>query len=309
MQQKYDQSANDYLEKEEFELFCRELLHRPELNKVFHQYSSNSRVLSTMELRKFLNDQGEDNTLAHAQSLILMYDKWAKKNQLMMLNGFTLEMLLRENDVFNLEHTLVYQDMSQPLNHYFISSSHNTYLTKDQLVSESSTDPYIWALSHSCHCVELDCWNGDKEPLIYHGHTLTSRVSFREVVETIAEYAFKELKGKILVKGKKKQVEQESVFESSCSAEESKAEVKARAKKESKKDTLRRWMLSRLLSKLELGITRVPLDLDYMEFTCSPGSCASSTLRTQVEDQDTTPLSSPLRSSQPSSCLSQTQRS
>lgn len=40
--------------------------------------------------------------------------------------------------------------------------------------------------------MELDCWDGDKgEPVIYHGHTLTSKVPFVEVIETINEYAFK----------------------------------------------------------------------------------------------------------------------
>lgn len=40
--------------------------------------------------------------------------------------------------------------------------------------------------------MELDCWDGDKgEPAIYHGHTLTSKVAFKEVIETIGQYAFK----------------------------------------------------------------------------------------------------------------------
>lgn len=107
-------------------------------------------------------------------------------------NGFTMYMLSKENCVFNPEHVRVYQDMAHPLSHYFISSSHNTYLTKDQLTGNSSTEPYIRALKHGCRCVELDCWDGDKgEPVIYHGHTLTSKVPFVEVIETINEYAFK----------------------------------------------------------------------------------------------------------------------
>ncbi|XP_055032457.1 1-phosphatidylinositol 4,5-bisphosphate phosphodiesterase delta-3-A isoform X2 [Misgurnus anguillicaudatus] len=190
---KCDKSKDGRLEHEEIELFCRELLRRPELDTVFSQYSANGCVLSTVDLREFLKDQGEDHTLVHAQSLILNYElnEWAQQNQFMTPNGFTMYMLSKENDVFNPEHSRVYQDMSRPLTDYYISSSHNTYLTADQLISESSVDPYIKALSHGCRCVELDCWDGEKEPLIYHGHTLTSKVPFRKVVEAISEYAFR----------------------------------------------------------------------------------------------------------------------
>uniref|UniRef100_A0A673ADQ1 Phosphoinositide phospholipase C n=1 Tax=Sphaeramia orbicularis TaxID=375764 RepID=A0A673ADQ1_9TELE len=189
-----DRSGDGRLDHIEIEEFCRELLRRPELDAVFRHYSSNGCVLSTAELRDFLGDQGEDASLLHAQSLILTYElnDWAQKNQFMTQNGFTMYMLSLENDVFNPDHARVHQDMTRPLAHYFISSSHNTYLTKDQVTSASSTEPYIRALNQGCRCVELDCWDGDKgEPVIYHGHTLTSKVPFKEVIETIAQYAFK----------------------------------------------------------------------------------------------------------------------
>lgn len=58
-------------------------------------------------------------------------------------NGFTMYMLSKENCLLDPKHNVVYQDMGHPLSHYFISSSHNTYLSKDQLTGESSTEPYI----------------------------------------------------------------------------------------------------------------------------------------------------------------------
>ena len=61
----------------------------------------------------------------------------------MTYDGFLMYLHKPEGSILNPDHSQVYQDMSQPLNHYFISSSHNTYLLEDQLKGPSSTEAYV----------------------------------------------------------------------------------------------------------------------------------------------------------------------
>ncbi|NWJ04246.1 PLCD3 phosphodiesterase, partial [Crypturellus undulatus] len=190
-----DRSGDGRLEECELEEFCRRLLRRPELEELFRRYSGEDCVLSTEELRDFLRDQGEEATLRRARAVIHAYElsEKAKQQDLMMLDGFMMYLLSADGDILNQEHTKVHQDMSQPLCHYFISSSHNTYLTDNQIGGTSSTEAYVRALLKGCRCVELDCWEGSNgEPIIYHGHTLTSKILFRDVIESIRDYAFKQ---------------------------------------------------------------------------------------------------------------------
>ncbi|XP_060112149.1 1-phosphatidylinositol 4,5-bisphosphate phosphodiesterase delta-3 [Heteronotia binoei] len=189
-----DKSNNDRLEEHEIEEFCTRLMARPELEDIFYSYSGEDCVLSAEELREFLRDQGEEASLRRAREIIQMYElnEKARQHDLMMLDGFMMYLLSSAGSILNQAHTGVYQDMTQPLCHYFISSSHNTYLTDNQIGGASSTEAYIRALMKGCRCVELDCWEGSNgEPVIYHGHTLTSKILFRDAIESIRDYAFK----------------------------------------------------------------------------------------------------------------------
>lgn len=83
------------------------------------------------------------------------------------------------------------KDWSYPLNAYFISSSHNTYLTGHQLYGSSTVDGYINVLSRGCRCIEIDVWDGDDgEPEVFHGYTLTKEIKFKKVCKAIRDHAF-----------------------------------------------------------------------------------------------------------------------
>ncbi len=63
--------------------------------------------------------------------------------QAMTFDGFLMYLSSPEGSIFNPIMVELYQDMTQPLCHYFISSSHNTYLLEDQIRGQSSVEGYI----------------------------------------------------------------------------------------------------------------------------------------------------------------------
>ncbi|XP_034087867.1 1-phosphatidylinositol 4,5-bisphosphate phosphodiesterase delta-1-like isoform X1 [Gymnodraco acuticeps] len=193
--EKCDKSNSGYLAGEEIKHFYDLLTHREEIDVIYGEYAKTSGFMSPQNLVDFLKkEQREDATLADAHNIIQKHepDENAKEKKLLSKDGFLMYMHHPEALVLNPDHREVYQDMDQPLNHYFISSSHNTYLMEDQLQGPSSTEAYVRALLKGCRCVELDCWDGSEgEPEIYHGYTLTSKILFKDAIKAIKEYAFK----------------------------------------------------------------------------------------------------------------------
>jgi phosphatidylinositol phospholipase C delta len=75
----------------------------------------------------------------------------------MSLDGFSSFLLSSDNSTFSDQQGKISHDMTRPLSDYFVSSSHNTYLTGHQLIGSSTIEGYIRALLHSCRSVECKC--------------------------------------------------------------------------------------------------------------------------------------------------------
>ncbi|NWW85571.1 PLCD4 phosphodiesterase, partial [Rhynochetos jubatus] len=191
-----DKSESGTLEGEEFVLFYKALTQREEVLSLFQDFSEDGKKLTLLELVDFLQQEQleDEGTEELAMELIDKYEpsETARARHALSADGFLMYLCSPEGSIFDPRHRALWQDMSQPLCHYFISSSHNTYLIEDQIRGQSSIEGYIRALKRGCRCLEVDCWDGPNgEPMVYHGHTFTSKIPFREVVSTLGKYAFK----------------------------------------------------------------------------------------------------------------------
>ncbi|XP_022355261.1 1-phosphatidylinositol 4,5-bisphosphate phosphodiesterase epsilon-1 [Enhydra lutris kenyoni] len=148
-----------------------------------------------LQLNDFLvNCQGEHCTYDEILSIIQKFEPSVSMchQGLLSFEGFARFLMDKDNFASkNDESQEDIKDLQLPLSYYYIESSHNTYLTGHQLKGESSVELYSQVLLQGCRSVELDCWDGDDGmPIIYHGHTLTTKIPFKEVVEAIDRSAF-----------------------------------------------------------------------------------------------------------------------
>uniref|UniRef100_F6ZK74 Phosphoinositide phospholipase C n=1 Tax=Ciona intestinalis TaxID=7719 RepID=F6ZK74_CIOIN len=194
-----DSTLNDdcdgHLEFEEFLQFYRKVSVRSELVSIFAKISRNS-YLPLDDFLQFLQSEQSacDVTKDYCIQLIEEFEPEDsnKENHRFSFQGFTNFLLSEHCDVIDRDELKGRPDrMTKPLSHYFINSSHNTYLVGDQLTSQSSTATYAKALAAGCRCVELDCWDGPGgEPIIHHGYTFTSKILFYDVIKVIDQHAF-----------------------------------------------------------------------------------------------------------------------
>ncbi|XP_033467115.2 1-phosphatidylinositol 4,5-bisphosphate phosphodiesterase epsilon-1 isoform X4 [Epinephelus lanceolatus] len=151
--------------------------------------------LAIPQLNDFLvNCQREHLSYDEILTIIQKFEPSSSMRQMgwMSFEGFARFLMDKENFASRNEESLINpEELQYPLSYYYIESSHNTYLTGHQLKGESSVELYSQVLLQGCRSVELDCWDGDDGmPVIYHGHTLTTKIPFKDVVEAVNRSAF-----------------------------------------------------------------------------------------------------------------------
>ncbi|XP_071962625.1 1-phosphatidylinositol 4,5-bisphosphate phosphodiesterase beta-4-like isoform X2 [Antedon mediterranea] len=169
----HEDIINDGLSVERLINFLNEDQRDPRLNEILFPFFTRPRVLQ----------------------IINTYEKNSKysEKEKMSVDGLCRYLMSDENAPVFLDRLEVYQDMEQPLSHYFINSSHNTYLIGRQFGGKSSVEMYRQVLLSGCRCIELDCWDGktdEEEPIITHGKAMCTDILFKDVIHAIKDTAF-----------------------------------------------------------------------------------------------------------------------
>ena len=160
-------------------------------NNTFGEFMKNGKPRMTVSDKTFLErflhkSQGEtDATIEDVRRLFARLndlemphtvDGQPKDPHRIDKNRFEAFLVSKENDAFDpVKERFDSRTLNRPISEYIINSSHNTYLTGDQLTSSSSVEMYSSALYRGCRCLELDIWDGDMSeagpvPVIWHGY-------------------------------------------------------------------------------------------------------------------------------------------
>ena len=201
--EKADTNKTGFLNFDEFKDFIRRLKYRPDIKDIYKSIDPNSEGVSLDVFLTFLRETQGINVQANRPHWVKVFNKHVRQaskgviiqdtaddpSVQMNFVAFSEFLCSHDNNIQNFKVPEVKFD--KPLNEYFISSSHNTYLLGRQFAGSSSTEAYIRALQRACRCVEIDCWDGqDGRPIVLHGRTMTSSVLFADCISVIGKYAF-----------------------------------------------------------------------------------------------------------------------
>lgn len=176
-----DINSNGLLNFEEFRRFVKLLKNREEVNEIWKSLTGSRDYMDFACFSDFLERvQGETCDQAVFEKL---FDKFCTNKGILQEEGFLKFLTSQPYIEYHQE------DYSKPLNYYFISSSHNTYLLGKQLGENPTVEGYIQVLQQGCRCIEVDIWDGEEGPVVCHG-MLTGSIPLKNVLEVIRKYAF-----------------------------------------------------------------------------------------------------------------------
>lgn len=134
---------------------------------------SDCEIKAIIEVNNFAERSGKTFDVQHSRqsliSLLLFFlqrhepDQYLRSENLLSFEGFARYMMDKDN--YAMTKTVCPSKMAElmnmnlPLSHYFIATSHNTYLTGHQLKGESSVELYSQVLLTGCRCVELGSYD------------------------------------------------------------------------------------------------------------------------------------------------------
>ncbi|XP_025205231.1 1-phosphatidylinositol 4,5-bisphosphate phosphodiesterase isoform X2 [Melanaphis sacchari] len=171
--QSITQGKAENISLDQFITFLNEKQRDPRLNEILYPLYDEKRAI------EIINDYEPSEEVKNEKQL--------------SKEGLIRYLMSDENAPVFLDRLDFYMDMDQPLAHYYINSSHNTYLSGRQFGGKSSVEMYRQTLLAGCRCVELDCWDGkgeEEEPIITHGKAMCTDILFKDVIYAIRDTAF-----------------------------------------------------------------------------------------------------------------------
>ncbi|CAH8501960.1 unnamed protein product [Schistosoma mattheei] len=199
-----DIDPNEFPFEKFYELYHK-ICPRTDIEDLFKSLSKGKSHIHADKMIEFLNETQRDPRLneilypfANKQTIKYIQENYETQEEFKNTDEVSIECFYRylmsdDNACVFLDKLDIYQDMDQPLSHYYINSSHNTYLIGRQFGGKSSVEMYRQVLLAGCRCIELDCWDGrgeDQEPIITHGKAMCTDILFKDVIYAIRDTAF-----------------------------------------------------------------------------------------------------------------------